>query len=145
VTQPQAPYRPEPELKPQPAPEPELKPQPVSESMPQPKPEPQPVPESRSQPKPEPQPAPEPQPKPEPQPEPTAQEKPKPKRASRRAAGIPADLVVMMNDIFGEGVTYIAETPDEDEGVMADVEDEEPTESEFAEEPVDDADYDDED
>ena len=88
---------------------------------------------------------PAPAPEPAPQPQPAATEKPQPKRAARRAAGIPADLVVMMNDIFGEGITYIAETQDDDEEAMADVEDETPSESEYAEEPVDDADYDDED
>ena len=112
-------------------------PQPQSQPAPQPAPEPTPAPQ------PEPEPAPVPEPEPEPAPAP--QEKPKPKRASRRAGGIPADLVVMMNDIFGEGITYIAETPEEDEDVPADIEDEDQIESEYAEEPVDDADYDDED
>ena len=118
-------------------------PAPVTTPGPVPQPQSQPAP----QPAPEPTPAPqlEPEPAPVPEPAPALQEKPKPKRASRRAGGIPADLVVMMNDIFGEGVTYIAEMPEEDEDVPADIEDEDQIESEYAEEPVDDADYDDED
>lgn len=51
----------------------------------------------------------------------------------------------MMTEIFGEGVTYTAEPPEDeldDEGTTAS--DEAEVESEFVEEPVDDADYEDE-
>ena len=60
-----------------------------------------------------------------------AAETAKPKR-TRKAAGIPADLVALMTEVFGEGVNYISEAPEEDEMVddaASDAEDFEPDES----------------
>lgn len=79
-----------------------------------------------------------------------------PKRTRRAPGTIPADIVSMMTEIFGEGVTYTAEpAPDEvtDEPATGLDAHDEPTshdggydtESEFVEEPVDDADFDAED
>ena len=105
--------------------------------------------------KPEPQPSPESAAAPQPETVPDAQssakrERPAAKpRRRQRAAGIPADIISMMTEIFGEGVTYTA-LPSEDEDAEEDVLNDEATpydegESEFVDEPVDDADYDDED
>ena len=91
------------------------------------------------------QPAPEPAQPNVPASEPAA-ETAKPKR-TRKAAGIPADLVALMTEVFGEGVNYISEAPEEDEMVddaASDAEDFE-TDDSYADEPVDDADYEDED
>jgi hypothetical protein len=52
-----------------------------------------------------------------------------------------------MTEVFGEGVNYISEAPEEDEMVddaASDAEDFE-TDDSYADEPVDDADYEDED
>ena len=153
---------------PQPAPAPVPVPRPTAESVPQPvpAPAPQPVPWSAPEPVPAPAPASEPVPAPvpvpapkpapapapsstpEPAPAPASQPAPAPKRSRRPAGGIPADIVAMMTDIFGEGVTYTTATDEED---VADVvtddelaDDGYAVESEFIDEPVDDADVDDE-
>lgn len=121
------------------------------ELAPAPAPEPNPAPE----PKPEPQPTPEPAPKPEAEPEPTPQasaksEPPATKpRRRQRAAGIPADIISMMTEIFGEGVTYTSMSSEDEEAEENAIDTEATSydegESEFVDEPVDDADYDDED
>lgn len=55
----------------------------------------------------------------------------------------------MMAEIFGEGVTYTSEAPEDEQDDVLDEanehEDGYDAESEYADEPVDDADYDDED
>lgn len=133
---------------PQPAPA-APKPQPTPAPKPAPAPQPAPTPvqwtAAETAAAPAAMPAQEPQSKAAPAPEPA----PKPKR-TRRAAGIPADIVAMMTEVFGEGVTYTAEPPaeEQDEPEAADdsySSDAVEGESEFLEEPVDDADYDDED
>ncbi|MBP3893799.1 MAG: DNA polymerase III subunit gamma/tau [Atopobiaceae bacterium] len=78
------------------------------------------------------------------QPAPAA-EAPKPRRATRKAGGIPADIVAMMAEIFGEGITYTSEPPEEEDLAVEDESDSDDTESEYLEEPTDDADYDEED
>lgn len=110
------------------------------------------------------QPMPEPEPEPEPQPEPVSQvasapaaEAPAPKktatkRASRTTGGVPNDILNMMTAIFGEGITYTSEPSVEeqvdviDDDVTAgdDFSDATSDGGEFLEEPVDDADYDEE-
>jgi hypothetical protein len=93
-----------------------------------------------------------PQPAPSAKPEQPKADKPTPKR-TRRAGGIPADIIAMMTEIFGEGVTYSSEPPEDEqlEDSLDDVVDagdaykEQPGEGEFADEPVDDADFDEED
>ena len=105
--------------------------------------------------KPEPQSSPESAVASQPETAPTTQSSAKPERPAtkprrrQRAAGIPADIISMMTEIFGEGVTYTS-LPSEDEDAEENVLDDGATpydegESEFVEEPVDDADYDDED
>ncbi len=75
-----------------------------------------------------------------------AQEQPPKRKRARKVAGIPADIVSMMAEIFGEGVTYTAEPPeDETQAEEAVAFDGEESESEFVDEPVDDADFEDED
>ena len=123
-------------------------PAPAFESQPATVPEPQPVREPAQESQPVPAPAPEPQP--EQASAPVAESKPAaapaPKRTRRRATGIPADIVSMMTEIFGEGVTYTAEVQDDEEDLSSELEaaDDEPAESEFVEEVVDDADYEEE-
>ena len=92
------------------------------------------------------------EPKPAAEPDPvTKADQAKPKRASRRAGGIPADVVALMTSVFGEGITYTSEPtadePDEDaELAMQDdsYDENDAAESEYADEPVDDADYEEE-
>ncbi len=123
-------------------------PAPAFESQPATVPEPQPVREPAQESQPVPASAPEPQP--EQASAPVAESKPAaapaPKRTRRRATGIPADIVSMMTEIFGEGVTYTAEVQDDEEDLSSELEaaDDEPAESEFVEEVVDDADYEEE-
>ena len=123
-------------------------PAPAFESQPATVPEPQPVREPAQESQPVPASAPEPQP--EQASAPVAESKPAaapaPKRTRRHATGIPADIVSMMTEIFGEGVTYTAEVQDDEEDLSSELEaaDDEPAESEFVEEVVDDADYEEE-
>lgn len=108
------------------------------------------------------QPMPEPEPQPEPEPvsqaasapavETPAPKKAATKRASRTTGGVPNDILNMMTAIFGEGITYTSEPSVEeqvdviDDDVTAgdDFSDATSDGGEFLEEPVDDADYDEE-
>lgn len=139
-----------PPWEPVPATEP-TRPEPAQASTPEPLPEPAPTLEPASQPAPTPEPTPEPQQEPTPAPQPgTKAEQPAAKpRRKQRVAGIPADIISMMTEIFGEGVTYTA-MPSEGEEAEENTLDDGATpydegESEFVDEPVDDADYEDED
>lgn len=141
--------------------EPAVQSAPVAEVLPAQ--EPQIVAQPTSKPEPEPEPA-QLEPEPEAAPEPVAHTAPAPavetpapkktatKRASRTTGGVPNDILNMMTAIFGEGITYTSE-PSEEEQI--DVIDDDVTTGddfsdaisdggEFLEEPVDDADYDEE-
>jgi DNA polymerase-3 subunit gamma/tau len=152
---------PMPQPQPQPAPTPSPAPRPVQAPVPQPSPAPvpQPVqaPAPAQQPAPAPAPAPEPQPTPAPTPAPApapapAAKKAPAKRISRTTGGVPNNILDMMTEIFGEGITYTSEPADDaqdfdttddaaaDEGYL----DATSGDSEFLEEPVDDADFDEE-
>lgn len=91
-----------------------------------------------------PAPTPDPVPAPAPAKAPAA---PKAKRASRTAAGIPADIVSMMTEVFGEGVSYSAKSPTDDLDLDPDVgadpalADDPALDDGFTDEPVDDADF----
>ena len=143
---------------PVPAPQPEVVPPvaPVQSPAPAPTPQPEPAPAPAPQPAPAPMSQPAPAPTPAPQPEPAP--KPKAKRTSRRTGGIPNDIIAMMNEIFGEGITYTSEPPegaepepepeaseDAEMDTSEDFADITAEEGEFVDEPLDDADYDDED
>jgi outer membrane biosynthesis protein TonB len=111
------------------------------------KPELQPV----TQPEPAPRPAPQPQPVTAPAEAPAPKKVPA-KRTSRTTNGVPNDILNMMTAIFGEGITYTSEPSVEeqvdviDDDVTAgdDFSDATSDGGEFLEEPVDDADYDEE-
>ena len=137
-------------------PKPEPMPTPIPEPVPVPQPTPEPVPEPVSELAPAPEPVPEPEPTtaaaPTPEPESAPQEQQAPtKRTRRQSGGIPEDLIAMMTKIFGEGITYTSEAPDEpaepEEAVdfegedVASGEEGYDAEGDFADEPVDDADY----
>ena len=132
---------------PESVPTPEPDPAPAATPKPEPAPDSAPAQASESAPVSEPASSPDPTPASAPKPEPELAPAPKPKRSSRRAAGIPADIVSMMAEIFGEGVTYTAEVPDEeDDDIPLEDEqsDDDATESEFVDEAMDDADWEEE-
>jgi outer membrane biosynthesis protein TonB len=157
----QAQPAPQPAPEQQPEPEPQRYVEPVVQSAPVAEDPPAREPQIVAQPTPEPEPEPA---QPETEPEPVSQaasapavETPAPKkaatkRASRTTGGVPNDILNMMTAIFGEGITYTSEPSVEeqvdviDDDVTAgdDFSDATSDGGEFLEEPVDDADYDEE-
>ena len=74
---------------------------------------------------------------------PAAAKAPKAKRTPQEVPGVPNDIVNLMRKVFGEGVVYTSLPPEDeqDEEVLPDDASDD-QQSEYVDEPTDDADYD---